>query len=180
MVTYLAALRFAANIEDRLDALQRRRFATVGDVSARALPPLIPLAAGHTLPRSGELDRIRKQNPVWFAGQRVVNTAVQVPARISLTATDTTLVDIAGLAAALTPPLAPETAGILPPRPAIVLSWNDRHGTVEGPSPAPLPDTAALWLSVIELRTPTRDGPWWEYLSWTERFRRRLTVVRRP
>ena len=68
MVTYLAALRFAPNVERVLTELQRRRFATIGDDGARFLPALIPLAWVSTCPSAAVLDRYRRSHAVRLPG----------------------------------------------------------------------------------------------------------------
>jgi hypothetical protein len=59
----------------------------------------------------------------------------------------------------------------------ITLGW---EGSERGTSPIPLPITAALWLTVLELH-PAEGGsgdghPWWDGVRWWELFSRRLTV----
>lgn len=167
MVTYLSALRWAVNVEQALQKLQKRRFALTGDTGARALPPLIPLSHHRVFPEFAWLDEIRRAHTVSVASTPPQSAEIP-PARITLTGgdLDETAQHIMELQRALSADEQGETPAWTP---QIVLSWQDAPPQT---TPIALPETSALWLSVFELRLGT--DPWWEYLSWNQRYCRRV------
>ena len=173
MVTYLAALRFAPNVEHLLQVLQNALFSKRGFVSALALPPLIPLAWMADRPTDHVLDRIRKTHRVQLLPQEgsagaQTPCAIRIGERASIDSLATSLshVDVSAVAE----------------RASIRLAWECEE---EDASPVPLPGTSALWLSIVRVHSvgahdaqrPT--GRWWDGLRWTEEYRRRLTVRER-
>jgi hypothetical protein len=166
MVTYLVALRFAVNVEQMLQELQKDRFALIGDSGARAMPPLIPLCRYHQAPEAAHLDHVRKTHTVTLPRSEAVPMKVP-PARILLGNTEhrqETARHIQALQRALMPPNSEPQFS-----PEIVLSWQEETAAH---SPAALPQTSAFWLSVFEYESG--DKPWWEYLTWRETYARRL------
>ncbi|MFW5827541.1 MAG: hypothetical protein ACOCU4_05595 [Alkalispirochaeta sp.] len=167
MVTYLSALRWAANVEQHLQQLQKERFARTGDIASRALPPLIPLQRHRRLPEFPWLDEIRWAHTVSVAATRPESAEIP-PARIALSGQglDETARHIVELQRALA-----ADQGDDPPQfaPQIVISWQEATPQA---SPVALPETSALWLSIIEL--DCGEDPWWEFLSWNQRYCRRL------
>lgn len=166
MVTYLSALRFAVNLEHSLQELQKRRFVLTGDTGARALPPLIPLARHPDAPGFARLDQIRRFHAVTLPKMDGEGEGCP-PARIALTdqgESNQIERQIISLQRVLEP------SGIAPEfPPEIVLSWQSQEAL---PCSVALPETSAFWLSVFQLE-PGEDL-WWEYLTWTELYRRRL------
>lgn len=170
MVTYLSALRWAVNVEQALQHLQKQRFMLTGDTASRALPPVVPLHRHRVLPEFAGLDEIRWAHPVMVPAGNPEPAEVP-PARIALGGHrhDETAQGIIELQRALAA-LAADDRGDAPEfTPQIVISWQEATPQA---SPIPLPETSALWLSVFELNFS--DDPWWEYLRWTQRYCRRL------
>mgnify|MGYP006443664803 CR=1 FL=1 len=170
MVTYLSALRWAVNVEQVLQRLQKQRFALTGDTASRALPPLIPLHRHPVLPEFAWLDEIRWTHPVMVPATPPKSTEIP-SARIALSGpghdeTAQRIIELQRALAANDRSDAPEFA------PQIVISW--REATPQASS-IPLPETSAFWLSVFELNSG--DDPWWEYLSWNQRYCRRLRAL---
>ncbi|MFW5695529.1 MAG: hypothetical protein ACOCYB_10195 [Alkalispirochaeta sp.] len=168
MVTYLSALRCAVNVEHACEQLQRKRFALRGDTASRALPPLIPLRYHQELPSFAVLDEIRRTHMVTMTWTG--STPAEIPpARVTLGDSSTgpdTERQIVALQQALS---AGDHRQVPPVAPQLVISWSE---ALPSPSPIPLPETSAFWLSVFELNS--ENDPWWEYLTWTQRYARRL------
>ncbi len=170
MVTYLAALRFAANVEHLLRALQNTLFSEQRYVSALALPPLIPLVWMADRPTDHTLDRIRKTHYVRLTPQGG-SVGGPVPCLIRIEAR----APIDSLAKSLS-----ETGtSIAGGKASIRLAWEHDE---QSDSPIPLPGTSALWLSIVQVHvsgeadTCRPVGNWWDGLRWVEEYRRRLTV----
>ncbi|MEX2444789.1 MAG: hypothetical protein WD492_14390 [Alkalispirochaeta sp.] len=174
MVTYLSALRCAVNVEHALQTLQGQRFSLTGDTGSRALPPLIPLLRHRTKPDPAWLDEIRRAHTVKIT-ESVAEPVEIPPARISLAdpadfaETQQQIVTLQRALAEL--PEGDSATREFTPEfpPEIVISWKPEPGH---PSPIELPETSAFWLSVFEL-VPGND-PWWEYLTWSQIYCRRL------
>jgi hypothetical protein len=197
MVTYLTALRFAANVEAQLDRQQRRIFSGTHDASARFLPPLIPLHwSAHEI-ELRYLEDIRREHSIRIVGVKGAAPGAVPPGIITLPPGDgeRNLDALADRLAAAAPDgtagdgaAAPGAldhrgrdqggkyhsgrAGILTARPRgeIVLAWT---GSRPGASPIDLPGTAAFFLSHIEI-VESDQPAWWDGATWRELFRRRL------
>jgi hypothetical protein len=84
MVTYLTALRFAANVEAQLDRQQRRIFSGTHDASARFLPPLIPLHwSAHEI-ELRYLEDIRREHSIRIVGVKGAAPGAVPPGIITL------------------------------------------------------------------------------------------------
>ena len=170
MVTYLVALRFAANVEHLLGGLQRTLFSERAYSSARALPPLIPLAWTADRPPDRTLERIRKTHMVRLA-PHAGSAGRKTPCTIRIE-DRTPILSVADALAEIGTPIMRERA-------AIHLAWECEE---DGESPIPLPGTSALWLSIIRIQhsgdshTGRPEGLWWDGVRWIEEYRRRLTV----
>lgn len=183
MTTFLLALRLSGDLEARMRIVQDTLIRDHGLVSARLLPPVIPLARASTQPREHDLDHLRRAMPIRLRGLADPEPPPGVVPWIGI-AVDATL-DANGSRplTAAAPLLISAGATALErtlARPEIVLAWEGGPLPI-GETPA-LPDTRALWLSLIEVRTyPGRsaDGsrrPWWARCAWDEWYRRRVTV----
>lgn len=179
MVTHLVGLRFAVNVEDQLDHLQRRLLAENGDTGARFLPPLIPVGWYSDPPPVHILDQIRRTVPVRIRDMRAsdADRPGAPPDRISIPPDSVPATDLDSLAGALTERWSDSWTPAGPPW-GIVLSWRDRTA---GPPPLSLPNTDALWLSLFRLEIPGRgsEDRWWEYGRWDEQVTRRVRSRRR-
>lgn len=178
MVTYLYALRWAVNIEVALAGLQAQRLRCCRDISARALPPLVPLVWADTALEDPALDRVRWSCPVRFAGLRAApGTAPDScpPALLELPGSGRMTADLARLVTTL---LADLADGPVAAQPGIALAWRGCHPgepPETGPCPVSLPATGAFWLSLLRIRFRGCAYCWEEGLEWDELFSRRVS-----
>lgn len=179
MTTFLSALRFAVNIETSLALLQVARFRSVGDVSTRLLPPLVPLYFLRELPPEGELDAVRRTHRMDLHRHELsttsYSTAIAAAYRLEIGGFSALRRDIATRWASDTSPLVTGVGGGRSrdaTEPAVYLGWTEQPKS-EAP-PIALPNTQALWLSVFSLEYS--DTPrWWSDASWDLLYSRRCT-----
>lgn len=169
----LSALRMPGNIEGRLAGLQAALFREQGLMSARALPPLVPLLWSRTPPELAALDPAPLPPLTVTGGAAAGNTGIvlglsplrpleELAARLGEAAREASAEgDDApfplGAPAILLAPAAPGAAA---------MSAGSIHGTV----------IRSFTLVVIEIRVWEGEGP--ERVVWEEVARRRLRKQR--
>lgn len=191
MTTILAALTFAVNLEHRLRKAQDELFARFGVVSARTLPPLIPIVevrsrGGEPIFSETNVDRLRKGFPLTCTAR---SEKLQIEVISGIACIPIALCGWEELREAYIKEIEPELAShtdrstdplqsFRTQRPAIHLAWNVPESAGTSISPiSPLPETSAFWLTILEIESDA--GDWWDGCVYRIPFRRRLSVPRR-
>ncbi|MDA3950397.1 MAG: hypothetical protein PF508_14425 [Spirochaeta sp.] len=196
MATFLAALRFAVNVEDHLQHLQTERFRRNGDTSTRLFPPLVPIAGLNRMPPESALDAFRKRHVLEVAGSEDVpvhasGAAPQVPPaaytlaitgyramvadfvhRFQPSGTQETQVN----QEAVTDGGPPEFHPAQNAPPVLRLGWT---GAVSPAAPPGIPRTRALWLCIFAIELGPNER-WWNGCSWDLLYLRRFSARSRP
>lgn len=182
MTTFLIALRFAVNIEDRFTQLQRERFRHTGDASARVLPPIVPIVCVDHPVAEQTLDAIRRRhvvciNPDSNPTERSESAPIAAAYHLQnegYPALRTALCDTLRPSETIVPGLTP----VVEEAATLRIGWTDEPALSRSIFPA---RTCAIWLTMFEItidssgETPHR---WWNGARWDLRFSRRLATPR--
>lgn len=170
MTTTLIALTLPSNLERVLLDEQTRLFRERGLVSARVLPPLIPLTWTDAIPPDHELDRLRRSHD---ATLRTLDAAAFTTACTVVPIADHGVSTLRlAVANVVRKTAGPADLAHLPA--AIVLAWEQ-----SAPVACSLPGTSALWLTVFEVTADAARDRWWHSVTWCQWYRRRLRNPRR-